>query len=146
MRIVESVAVAKGHQRNAGRGEFLAAGNSAFEGHQVGIVENADAHMLRIVPAGNLGALHVPGNLAQDSHANAGSPIGHQQSRIFRAPGVKDLARNRSVLRQQRGFILRPERNSDGFDIEMGNVQRVLAAYCAEPDACGSPDDRRKTL
>ena len=127
MRIVEAVAVAVGDQRDACGGEFLAAGNRTLEGHEIGIVKYADAHMLGNIPTVNLGALHGAGNFAQDGHADAGSAVGNQQSRIFRSPGVEDLAGNRSVLREQGGFILRTNRNPEGLDIEMGNMQHGLA-------------------
>ena len=98
MRVVEAVAVAKGHQRYAGGGEFFAGGKSALEGHEIGIVEDADTHAVRIVPTGNFGALHGARNFAENGHAHAGEAIGYQQSRIFQAPGVENLAGNGSIL------------------------------------------------
>ncbi len=43
MGIVEAVAVAEGDERGAGGGELLAGLEGALEGHEVGVIEDADA-------------------------------------------------------------------------------------------------------
>ena len=61
--IVEAGSILKGDERCVGSGELLAGSESALEGHEVSVVHDADAHMVRIVEALNLSALHVAGHL-----------------------------------------------------------------------------------
>ncbi len=44
--------------------------------------------------------------------------------RHLQSPGVKNFPGNRPVLREESRFILRPERNCDGLDIEMRQMER----------------------
>src|SRR6266568_7689822 len=119
MRIVEAVLVAKGDQRDPGSVENLAGRNGPFERHDVGVVQDADADAVGLVPAADLCSLHVARHFAEDGEAIAGTAICYQQSRIFRTPGVKGLAWDSAILREEGGFVSRSKGDVDGLDVEV---------------------------
>ena len=81
----------------------------ALEGHDVGVVHDADADVVRIVPARDLGALHVSGNFVDDGDAVAGPAVRQDEASIFGTAGVEDLARDGAVLGQQGDFVFGAE-------------------------------------
>ena len=124
VRIVEAVSVAKGTS------DALAVVNSSPPARvrSKGIRSVSYMTPMRtwswIVPAVDLRALHVAGHLAEDRDAVAGESVGDQQARIFGAAGVKGLARNGAVLREQRDFVRRSERKAEGLDVQVRNMKR----------------------
>ena len=81
MRIVETIVVAKGQQRDCGGLELRSRGKRTFEGHQVCIVHNPKPP--GVDPRIYLCPLHIPRNFADNGKPIAGACIGHKQARIF---------------------------------------------------------------
>jgi hypothetical protein len=84
-------------------------------------------HAPGIVPGIYFCSFHIPGNFANNRKAVAGARVGHQEARIFRPARIKRLSRNRAILGVQNGFVGKTHRRCDGFNIQMGDMQRSRA-------------------
>ena len=87
----------------------FAGGERALEGHDVGVVHDADAEVVGIVPAADFSVLHVTGNFGDDGDAVAGAAIGDEEASIFRTAGIEDFAWDGAVLGEEGDFVFRAE-------------------------------------
>ena len=83
MGIAKAIAIAKGDQGDRRSLELHTRRKRAFEGHQIGIVQNADTYMSGVIPGIDFCPLHIAGNLAKNGESIAGARIGYKKACIF---------------------------------------------------------------